>query len=542
MLAILAVYPVWAQNTVTMSGRITDVATGLPVEGASIALVQGGSLATRRMEYADAGGNYSFDSVASGACSVEIGATGFLPYQKTNPDEVSIQVAGDHAQFNFKLTPAASITGRIGGEGADEPGRNVVVTLFREDFTDGVRHFVAGSAATTAFSSVKQDGSFEFNGLEPGRYIVGAGPRPDTRVVMSVITGKVSQEEHPAEGYVQTYYPGTTEFDAALLISVAAGETRTADFNVAKRPFFRASGEVNTSETEPWLGSLAITSTGNGPIQRTYSGSASVPGSFVVEGLPAGQYAATGITVASPAIPNPEGSGFSFSMRRMPVSLSFAITDHNVEGLRINREPESLGQLQVAGTFRMANAGTALPAGLSVQYSYANPGGESDAIPAAPTGEFWLGGAPGEYSVQPVVPAGYAVTEVLYGGANYLNSLIPMKGDTQDTSLTIVLSNQPGSVAGSIVDSEQKPVAAKIALLPDPLPANVDFRAIRVAKNDSQGAFSIGGLAPGRYKAVALTGDDRKQDHDMTLLGPKLGRADSFEVTAGQSVSVALRP
>jgi hypothetical protein len=62
-----------------------------------------------------------------------------------------------------------------------------------------------------------------------------------------------------------------------------------------------------------------------------------------------------------------------------------------------------------------------------------------------------------------------------------------------------------------------------------------------VVKNDRRGAFALSGIAPGRYKAVALTGDDRRRDHDMAILGDKLRAADSFEVTAGQSVSINLR-
>ena len=144
--------------------------------------------------------------------------------------------------------------------------------------------------------------------------------------------------------------------------------------------------------------------------------------------------------------------------------------------------------------------------------------------------------------MRPVVPAGYAATEIRYGGANYLNSLIPIRGDTLDSSLTVVLTDQPGSVTGSIVDGDSKPVAAKVVVVPDPIPAGIDFRAIRVVSTDKQGAFAFTGIAPGRYKAVALTGDDRRRDHDMALIGPRLGPADSFEVVAGQGVSINVRP
>jgi hypothetical protein len=321
------------------------------------------------------------------------------------------------------------------------------------------------------------------------------------------------------------------------MISLNAGETRNADFRVAKRPLFRASGEVNAPDAEQWEGTVQVATAGDSVTRRMYSGPAAIPGPFVVEGLPAGQYIATAIRGASQVI-STGGTVNSFSIRVMQVNLAFAITDHDAEGLRI--VPAAQGPLAVNGTFRVANGG-ALPAGLSVQFAYPEPGGESTPIPAAPTGEFWLNGPPGDYSVQPVIPSGYAATEVRYGGANYLNSLIPMKGDSLDSSLTIVLSNQPGSVTGSVLDGEQKPLAAKIALVPDPLPTLFDFRAIRVAKTDKQGAFSITGLAPGRYRAVTLTGDDRKRDHDLEILGDKLRTADAFEIGAGQSVSLNLR-
>ncbi len=538
VLAIVAASSAWAQNTVVVSGKITDAVTGLPVEDAAIALTQNGRAASRSMHYSDAGGNYSFEDVAPGTGSVEIQAKGFLAFQKTNPDDVSIQIAPDHAEHNFKLTRAASITGRIEGEGGGVPG-GIVATLFLEDFTDGVRHFTGGTALGPVNffgASIGPDGSFEFTGLAPGRYIVsaGAGARAGqtTRLqfMMDRSTGKAVLVKPPAEDYVQTYYPGTTEFAAAIPISLAAGETTAADFKVAKRPLFRASGEIDAPGVEHWEGTVQVTPEGEGLTRSVYSGTASIPGPFTVEGLPPGQY--TVQSILGPAVPTANGVSFS----GIRVNLSFAITDHEVAGLMV--VPETGGQLGANGFFRMAKDGSALPAGLSVQFAFPAPGGESTPIPAAPTGEFWLNGASGDYSVQPVVPAGYAATEVRYGGANYLNSLIPMNGGSTDSSLTIVLTDQTGSVTGSILDRDSKPVSAEIALLPDPLPANFDFRAIRVVKNDAKGAFTLSGLAPGRYKAVALTGDDRKRDRDMAILGDKVRAADAFEIVAGQSLTI----
>jgi hypothetical protein len=73
-------------------------------------------------------------------------------------------------------------------------------------------------------------------------------------------------------------------------------------------------------------------------------------------------------------------------------------------------------------------------------------------------------------------------------------------------------------------------------------PAIFLLKMIRVVSNDKDGTFAFRGLAPGRYKAVALTGDDRKRDHDFAILGDKLNATSAFEVVAGQSLSVNVRP
>jgi protocatechuate 3,4-dioxygenase beta subunit len=111
-LAIFTTALVWAQNTIVVTGRITDAATGSPVEDAAIVFKQDSRAASGKMQYTDAGGNYSFEEVAPGTGSVEITAQGFLPFQKTNPDDISIEISADHAEHNFKLTPAASISRR----------------------------------------------------------------------------------------------------------------------------------------------------------------------------------------------------------------------------------------------------------------------------------------------------------------------------------------------------------------------------------------------------------------------------------------------
>ena len=89
-----------AQGPVVVSGQVTDAATGLPVEDASVSIAD-------QLKYTDAGGRYMLDPVAPGSAEVQVSAKGYLALDKTK-----IRIAADQASHNFKLIRAATISGR----------------------------------------------------------------------------------------------------------------------------------------------------------------------------------------------------------------------------------------------------------------------------------------------------------------------------------------------------------------------------------------------------------------------------------------------
>ena len=393
LLFALAAGLLWAQGTVAVSGRITDAATGQPVEGAAIILEQGNSHAS---QLSDSAGNFSFDDdISAGPGRIQIQKEGYILFQRSNPDESSVQITGDHSEHNFKLTPAGSITGRIGRGDGD----GVVVTLLQEDFTDGVERFISVASTNRSFG-VGPDGSFRFIGLEPGRYIVsasysapGVGNLFNCSVGGQCIAAGVENVEQvkdaPAEGYVTTYYPGTTEFADALPVTLASGEKRAMDFRIAKRPLFRVSGEIEAPGIERAV-FLIFKRTDGGPGESVSSGSVSIPGPFTLGGLPAGRYSGT-------------ASG-------MQGNVSFAITDHDVRGLHWVLHPAQRQQLTVDGSSpdgdeRHRTSGRSVRAiclAVAGRRSTANAG-------VSASGHFVLTTLPGDdYSVLPVIPAGYA--------------------------------------------------------------------------------------------------------------------------------------
>jgi hypothetical protein len=517
----------WGQSPVVVSGQVTDAATGLPIDDATVSIAE-------QLRYTDAGGAYTLDSVATASAAVRVEAKGYLALEETK-----IAIAADQAIHNFKLLPTATISGQISAQDSEWRRAGFVANLLQEDFTDGVRRFVLrtdrGQTERHSVSVINKDGYFEFSGLAPGRYIINAAPRPGVTLFFERDKdGKPVIAKPAEEGYVQTFFPGTPDFAAAIPITVASGENRTADFTLVMRPLFSVSGEVEGEAVKDET--IQVESDANG---REYAGAVS-DGKFSIEGLPPGQYRIRTMTI--PGKSEPVGNGFRVSMSFIPLNTPFSITDHDVSGIHVIPPPPAGLPTPTSGKFLLAGSSGALPGNLSVLFSYPNPGGDSTRIAAAPDGTFWLSDLPAEYSIRPVPPPGLAVTEVRYAGGNFPFSLIPLGSATADASITIVLSEQPASVSGVLTDDAGKPVAAKIALLPDPIPEHFDFRAICVTATNDRGGFLIGSLAPGRYKAVALTGDDRKQDHDMALIGPRLGPADAFELTAGQNLTISLRP
>lgn len=516
--AILAATALCAQTTVIVTGRVTDSRTGVPIAEASVGLDIAGY---HRLVFTDQSGSFIFDDALPGNATFRVHKEGYIPYQTLTPTGNTIEANASHSEHNIQLTPASSIRGKIETDAKHPQGTTVY--LFSENFEAGF-----ASYARLAYQAVTPDGSFDFQGLEAGKYIIHARPARsmtrETDYVNACVVGenfgkceelraKEMEEvkKTPDEGYVTTWYPKSPDMAGATPLMLGAGETQTANIELLTRPLYHVSGEIGIPDEDLDHSGTSLQDPDSGQVLPVWM--ARIHGHFEMSGVPSGRYLAK---LTSPGL---------------QATLPVTVTDHDVDGVKLIPQP----QVATNGRFRMDTPDTPLPANLSILFSWPLPG-DLSAIPTASDGSFNLAGFPDDYSILPIVPAGYTATEIRYGGANYLNQLIPLKGDTIDPTLTVVLSNQPATVSGVTRESN-----AKIVLAPYPLPGNFDLRALRVAIPDNNGTFSFTSLPPGKYKAALLTGDDRKRDHDLTILTDKFAVTDAFELTAGQSAVVALK-
>lgn len=128
-LAALAAGSLQAQTPVVVSGQVTDAATGLPIEDATVSIAD-------QLRYTDSAGHYTLDPIAPGDAAVRVEANGYLDFAKTNPDDVKIQVTADQAVHNFKLLAAATIIGKISAPDSEWRRAGFSMSLLQEDFTD----------------------------------------------------------------------------------------------------------------------------------------------------------------------------------------------------------------------------------------------------------------------------------------------------------------------------------------------------------------------------------------------------------------------
>jgi len=106
-MALITSAGVYAQSAGTLSGRVTDAATGEPIPFANVTIEENGNIVTGGMT--DFDGNFSIKPIPAGRFTVSASYIGYATLQYTN---VQI-IAGKIVYQNFDLNPAAEILGEV---------------------------------------------------------------------------------------------------------------------------------------------------------------------------------------------------------------------------------------------------------------------------------------------------------------------------------------------------------------------------------------------------------------------------------------------
>jgi protocatechuate 3,4-dioxygenase beta subunit len=418
----------------------------------------------------------------------------------------------------FSLEPGVVVTGKVVDEDGD-PFARVSVQAFAEFYTRaGVQHHFVGRALTNDL------GEYRIWGLKLGKFLLYASPM----YAHGSVGGGV---------YMSEFYPGTTDPSQATPIESHPGDVLTGmDFTLTAAQPARISGQVidgTTGQPEDavnlflrpafgeTVGFYGMNRTLEWGAQGHFRMTRMAPGSWVLIAE-----AQSGQTWLSAQVPVNLSSGDNLSGLRVtlmpPIELSGRISADPSPALKLSMltvllHPETSNAMQDIG--------------------FANP---------KPDGSFTVQNtSAGKYriTVQGFPPQYYLKSATLDGADVLENGLTLTAGEPPGT-LRLFLSLDGGSIQGTVLDADGKPVAdAVVALIPDAAHRDRADLYSNVRTN-SMGQFTMLGLAPGDYKLFAW--DDLEhhsvEDPDFIRFFEDRGKEVEVQARAQQQIQLQVIP
>jgi hypothetical protein len=485
-------------------------------------------------------GRFVIQDIRPGPYRVGVSAKGYVSYELAKSSSFSVAAAlnikpDSTEPLNVRMIPAATISGRV--TNSDRRFlKGVNVYLLHSTFdVDGQRKLLSQRMTTTSDS-----GEYVFNNLAPGPYYVVAGRGP------SLIEATSAQ---PLYGW--TFYPGHVDASLAARIEVSAGESLGGfDFNVNPQQTRQMRGTLIDSGTNKPPKGANIFLRFNSPFESSTAdlgGSLpydSATGSFHASGLIDGVYAVgvdRGVTSANERI-------FQSFPRDGWQQFEISGSDANDIVVRVPRSGYIHGRIIVEGTGelskiypeqRPSSPTSSAPQVILVRTTSLQPLPVNASADTA-TGVFEIPNALlGKYRLQVQgLPAGYYAKSVRVNGAqaSYLLDFHP----EVRTQLDITIAQGAAELRGVIFTEHQEPVAgASGLLLPDPLPQEVGYFRTFVA--ETNGAFIVSSLRPGKYRIYAFEGLGLGEFPESDLLRSSANRATPVDVVQDSKLSITVR-
>jgi protocatechuate 3,4-dioxygenase beta subunit len=421
----------------------------------------------------------------------------------------------------FKLTPAGTVTGRIVDE-LGEPLPGLTVQILRSTYDQN------GKRTLQPTSTAKSNdlGEYRVYFVPPGRYFVSAlAAAPSFDALLAAAAnpgGGANTNEVVAPGYVQTYFPNTTDYTRASAIDVLPGsEVSAMNFTMVRQQRFHIKGHVIdvTTGMPPQVAQLSLSprnsAVAQNPLDAILGAAAgtganynSADGTFDLRDVAPGSYWLQ--TMAVPTPPAGAAQGAAGAAAAVLASMMTAIQPVEVSGADADNLTIAVGggitipgRIQVEGTAPPAFGFDRIALSLNPTSGVVTLGSVLQIARPASDGAFSLEKVnAGEYrfAIQGLPPAMY-VKSARFDQNDILASGFTVT-DRSPGTLQVVVSANSGQISGNVVDKDTKPVRGiPTVLIPD---RNRDRRELfKFAQTDQNGHFIMNGISPGDYKLFA---------------------------------------
>jgi hypothetical protein len=134
-------------------------------------------------------------------------------------------------ELTISLTPEALVLGRVVLP-TSEPSDTIQLELYRRQVQEGRAHWVRAGGAST-----RLNGEFRFADLPPGSYRLLTRELMDRDPLTFDPRGQLY-------GYPPMYFPNATDFAAAQVIQLTAGQIFQADISLVRHPYYQVKVPV----------------------------------------------------------------------------------------------------------------------------------------------------------------------------------------------------------------------------------------------------------------------------------------------------------
>jgi beta-lactamase regulating signal transducer with metallopeptidase domain/protocatechuate 3,4-dioxygenase beta subunit len=545
-MAVLAGPPV-SQDVATLRGIVVRFGTTDPLSGTIVELIKDttvsrGSPAAAYTVTTEGNGTFVFSNVAPGDYRLIATRTdGFLPaeYGQRRPNVRGLPLTLTAGQIvrdvQLAMSSPASITGRILDRNGRPVGRAQVQAL-KNFYRDGRRELAIAQAVLT-----NDLGEYRLFWLQAGEYYIAARRldantgvaslfirRPEDRFghfqTSDPVLSRLAQESGQIAEFVHvsSYFPGTTDVQRASSVTLAAGSSVSGMDVQLQSPVLshRIRGVVTDGKTGQVMPGVKVSAIRRNTSPNVTVASATtdkngayeilgvVPGSYDMFAGSNGMFPPYGLVSVEMGAADLENVGITVST---PVDIRGKVTlvggkEGDIAGLRlsVDRKQDMMGMPQ------------SRPIGLAPQI-------DAD-------GSFSIGSvAPGDYTITATsrLENGY-VKSMQIGPVDLLRN--GLRIDSRDPGrVEIVISANGASVTGTVVDQKRSPVpSVMVALVPD-LSLRGRGDLFKSTVTDTQGHFTLKGVAPGNYKIFAWEDVDIAW-MDEEFLRPYEGRGSTLRL------------
>ena len=536
------------QRLGSISGHVYRADTGEPIAKAMVTLMPDRE-DTNEVQYmkTDGGGAYKFIHVEPGKYNVQAEHIGFLASKHNDPDPagndqtIILKSGQDLDKIDVQLEPVGAISGTIVDED-NEPVRGLFVVALRPFFFWGGRAPVFSYESGLTFTD--DLGHFRLSGLQAGSYYIRVGGD----------NGRQTFQGPPihAAKYGITYYPRATTLGDTQRIRVTPG-MEISDINIVVTTQFHTytvrGAVTNLSGNADRRFSVIIHRTGTGPqnaIGLIATTNANADGSFVLPGVPPGEYVVT----AEQSQLASRGAGQSSSAIAATGEATVRVEDSDMKVGIVIQPPSEVRGIVASETGTRAGANRNLWVRLDKELDAKQI---EESLPDEPVSKVE---EHGEFNLQNIRPGTYRFSVVGDGmnrnyvkvaqcsGTDYATRPINVEPGIVVSDCTLTIASDSCVISGQVLDGDAPVKGFEVVAIPELMSLRYFGAYTKKApmKTDGNGRFQIAGVIPGDYVLYAVPEDPLRGYFALDFADRNASSGERVTVKSGESKTINLKP